>query len=495
MMQTNVPQRFAKSRRIGAFLGLSALVVAAPSTATMLLAAQETAAAQQTPDTSTHSGQAIADATRVGHAFAAIAERVSPSVVSIRVEVPASRQGMVQQLPYRIFPGGPRDEEEPIIQGGGSGFVISEDGAILTNRHVVENASRIRVRFQDGRDLPATIVGVDRATDLAVLRVEARGLRPLRFANMDEQRVGQWVVAIGSPFGLDTTITAGILSATGRGGLGMNEIEDYLQTDASINPGNSGGPLVNLNGEVVGINTMIVGRGQGIGFAIPADMGHSVAEQLLAHGRVRRAWIGVGFQELTPELAADFGVREQRGGALVNEVVPGGPAAHAGIRMGDVIVGIEGTSVRESRDLMRQVLRRPVGASMRLDVIRGGRPVQLTLTTTERPDAEREEPRDLGTTTPRPARGDESWGLQLSPVTPQLARQIGFTGRDGAIVVHVRQGGPGDRAGLGRGDVIVEADHHAVRSPTEVEEAVRDGRALLRVQRGGRSFYAILERE
>jgi Do/DeqQ family serine protease len=494
MMQTNVPQKFAKFRRVGAFLGLSALAAAAPWSATVLTA-QETARAQHT-DTSAHSGQAaIADAARVGHAFATIAERVSPSVVSIRVEVPASRRGMVQQLPYGIFPGGPRDGEEPIIQGGGSGFVISEDGAILTNRHVVENASRIRVHFQDGRDLPATIVGVDRATDLAVLRVQARGLRPLRFANMEEQRVGQWVVAIGSPFGLDTTITAGILSATGRGGLGMNEIEDYLQTDASINPGNSGGPLVNLDGEVVGINTMIVGRGQGIGFAIPADMGQSVAEQLLAHGRVRRAWIGVGFQELTPELASDFGVGEHRGGALVNEVVPGGPAARAGIRNGDVIVGIEGNSVRESRDLMRQVLRRPVGASMRLDVVRGGRPVQLTLTTTERPDAEREESQELGASTPSPARSDEGWGLQLTPVTPQLARQIGYAGRNGAVVVHVRQGSPGDRAGLGRGDVIIEADRQAVRSPSEVEEAVRDGRALLRVQRGDRSFYAVLERE
>lgn len=494
-MQTHIPQNTAKTRRIWSLLALLGVSILTPW-AISTLPLEEIALAQDAaPEPASRSGQAaIADAERVGHAFATVAERASPSVVSIRVEVPASGRGP-QRIPYGIFPGMPREGDEPVIQGGGSGFVISEDGAILTNRHVVESASRIRVHFRDGRDLPATIVGVDRATDLAVLRVEARGLRPLRFANMDEQRVGQWVVAIGSPFGLDTTITAGILSATGRGGLGMNEIEDYLQTDASINPGNSGGPLVNLDGEVVGINTMIVGRGQGIGFAIPADMARSVAEQLLTEGRVRRSWIGVGFQELTPELAADFGVREQRGGALVNEVVAGGPAARAGIRPGDVIVGIEGNRVAESRDLMRQVLRRPVGAQVTLDVIRGGRPVQLTLTTTERPDAEREEAQELGAReTPQPAR-DDGWGLQLTPVTPQLARRIGYPGQHGAIVVQVRQGSPGDRAGLGRGDVIVEADRQAVRSPSEVEAAVRDGRALLRVQRGERSFYAVLQRE
>ncbi|MDQ3037556.1 MAG: trypsin-like peptidase domain-containing protein, partial [Myxococcota bacterium] len=389
--------------------------------------------ATSAPPTSGPAAQAaIADAERVGSAFATVAEQVSPSVVSIRVEARVDRAEMMQQMPFGAVPGMPGGGggDEQIVQGGGSGFVVSADGAILTNRHVVENATRIRVRFQDGRELPATVVGIDRATDLAVVRVEATGLRPLRFASMDQQRVGQWVIAIGSPFGLDTTITAGVLSATGRGGLGMNEIEDYLQTDASINPGNSGGPLVNLDGEVVGINTMIIGRGQGIGFAIPADMAQNVSQQLLASGRVRRAWIGVGFQELTPELAADFGVGGRRG-ALVNEIVPNGPAARAGIQSGDVIINIEGVPVRESRDLMRLVIRRPVGVAVRLEVMRAGRPMQLTLTTGERPDASAEEPQDLGAT--QPTRDDRGFGVQLVPVTPQVARQIGYAGRHGAV--------------------------------------------------------------
>lgn len=473
--------------------GAAAGAVALPSS----LVAQDGEGAQPAASATTTgpaAQAAIADAERVGRAFATVAERVSPSVVSIRVEARVDRAERMQQLPFGAFPGMPgAGGDEQIVQGGGSGFVIAEDGAIVTNRHVVESATRIRVRLQDGRELPGQVVGIDRATDLAVLRVPATGLRPLRFADMDDQRVGQWVVAIGSPFGLDMTVTAGVLSATGRGGLGMNEIEDYVQTDASINPGNSGGPLVNLDGEVVGVNSMIIGRGQGIGFAIPADMAQRVSQQLLTEGRVRRAWVGVGFQELTAELAADFGVGG-RHGALVNEIVPGGPAARAGVQAGDVIVAIEGVPVRESRDLMRQVLRRPVGAPLRLDVVRGGQAMQLTVTTAERPEPRSDEAQELGGAE-QPTRDDGTWGLQLLPVTPQIAQQLRFDGRAGAVVARVRPGSPADRAGLQRGDVIVEADRQSVRTPAEVERAVADGRALLRVRRGERTFFTSLHRD
>jgi Do/DeqQ family serine protease len=437
---------------------------------------------------------AIASAERVGGAFAAVAEQVSPSVVSIRVEARVDAAEVMG--PFRFFPGmpgAPGDGEDPIVRGGGSGFVISPDGAIVTNRHVVENATRIRVVFRDGRDLPATVVGLDRATDLAVLRVAASGLTPLRFADMDAQRVGQWVVAIGSPFGLDTTVTAGVLSAIGRGGIGVNEIEDYVQTDASINPGNSGGPLVNLDGEVIGVNSMIVGRGQGIGFAIPADIARNVAEQLLAHGRVRRAWIGVGFQELTPELAADFGIRDRRG-ALVNEIVPTGPAARGGLENGDVIVGIDGRTVNEARDLMRQVIRRPIGADLRLDVVRNGQVRAVTITTAERPDAE-PEPAAAPQEAPRATRTERGFGLSLVAMTPQIAEQLGRQPTSGAVVAQVQRGGAADRAGLQRGDVIVEADRRAVTAPTDVERAASDGHAMLRVERGARRFYTVLDRE
>ncbi|UJR83816.1 trypsin-like peptidase domain-containing protein [Sandaracinus amylolyticus] len=497
-----VTRRSRSRRRRARLAALGITLALGGSAAAVSVSAQEApratqpqTAAEPPPIPQPQAQAAIADAERVGTAFAAVAERISPSVVSIRVEARIDPREQMQQLPFGMFPGMPQEgDDERIVQGGGSGLVISADGAILTNRHVIENATRIRVRFQDGRELPATVAGVDRATDLAVLRVQARDLVPLRFANMERQRVGQWVVAIGSPFGLDTTVTAGVLSATGRGGIGMNEIEDYIQTDASINPGNSGGPLVNLDGEVVGINTMIIGRGQGIGFAIPADMAERVAQQLLAEGRVRRAWIGVGFQELTPELAADFGVGSRRG-ALVNEIVPNGPAARAGVQSGDVIVAVEGVPVRESRDLMRHVLRRPIGASVRIDVMRAGRAVQLALTTAERPDPRDTTPQELGGRDARPTRDDGTWGLSLLPLTPQLAREVGHAGPQGAVVARVRQGSPAERAGLERGDVIVEADRGAVRGPGEVENAARDGRALLRVARGERSFFTVMHRE
>jgi serine protease Do len=240
---------------------------------------------------------------------------------------------------------------------------------------------------------------------------------------------------------------------------------------------------------------MILGRGQGIGFAIPADIAQHVAQQLLTHGRVRRAWIGVGFQELTPELAADFGVTDRRG-ALVNEIVPGGPAARAGLEPGDVVVAVDGVPVREGRDLLRQVLRRPVGAEVRLDVVRDGRLRSFTVTTAERPEANTaDDAPGPGGDGPRPSGDERGLGVQLVPVTPAIARQLGRTRLEGAIVAEVRPGSPADRAGLRRGDVIVEADRQAVRGPADVLRAFSDGRALLRVERGERGFYTVLRRE
>jgi serine protease Do len=429
---------------------------------------------------------AIEDAARVGRAFASLAARVSPSVVSIRVEarVDAASLG----LPSGLFSGMPGDGEQ-IVQGGASGFLITDDGAIVTNGHVVEHATRIRVRLQDGRELPADLVGIDHATDLAVIRVAARGLTPLRLADPEQQQVGQWVVAIGSPFGLDTTVTAGVLSAKGRGGLGINEIEDFVQTDASINPGNSGGPLVNLDGEVVGVNSVIVGRGQGIGFAIPSDIVQTVSSQLLAHGRVRRAWIGVGFQELTSELASEIGLGERRG-ALVSEVVEGGPAANAGIEPGDVVISIDGTPVRESRELMREVLRRSIGSDVRLEILRGGRTRDVRVTTGERPETS--EPEEA----PPPQHREEAgFGAAWLALTPDIARQLGHQGTNGVVVAQVIPGSPADRAGLRRGDIVVDADSHVVRSPSDVERELADGHALLRVERGSHAFFAVVQRE
>src|SRR5580658_8891929 len=238
------------------------------------------------------------EAKKLSDAFVSVAERVSPSVVQIDVSV--RDESADQMLRWMARSGG---GDSAVAHGTGSGVVFTPDGAILTNNHVVDEALTINVHLRDGRLLPARLIGRDPSTDLAVIKVEAQGLVAAKFGDSEAVRVGEWTVAIGSPFGLGYTVTAGVLSAKGRGGLGMNAIEDYLQTDASINPGNSGGPLCDLSGDVLGINTMIVGRGQGIGFAVPSTMAQRVATQILKTGKVTRAWLGLGVQDLTPELA------------------------------------------------------------------------------------------------------------------------------------------------------------------------------------------------
>ncbi len=436
----------------------------------------------QEPQPAAGGNGAIADATRVGDAVATVAQRVSPSVVTLLVETP-------RQNPMAGFPFGPRGGggDSQIATGNGSGVIIRGDGYILTNNHVVENAIRIDVVLQDGRHLPATVVGTDTATDLAVVRVSARGLPAADWGDSDAARVGEWVVAIGAPFGLDYTVTAGVLSATGRG-IGANEIEDYLQTDASINPGNSGGPLVNLHGQILGINTMIIGRGSGIGFAIPSSMAHLVADQLIQNGVVRRAYVGVGFQELTPELAGHF--RAPGGhGALVNHVEAGGPAERAGLEEGDIILSVGNVTVREGRDLLREVIRRPVGANVQLSVLRNGRRRSFTVTTAERPNQQPQRP------PPRPAvqpRG-HGHGAQLRPLNPQIRRQIGYAGPGDVVVARVQSGSAAERAGLRAGDVILRADRKPVSAPRIVDEALAgDHEALLRVQRRDRRFFTVL---
>lgn len=419
-------------------------------------------------------------AEELGEAFTNVAEAVSPSVVSIQVEV--KRQPANFGIPFFSAP-----DQGGITRGGGSGVVLSKDGYILTNNHVIESADRIEVRLRSGKTFSARLVGADPATDLAVLKIKAKGLSAAKFASSDKARVGQWVVAIGSPFGLDYTVTTGVLSAKGRGGLGANEIEDYLQTDASINPGNSGGPLVDLRGRVLGINTMIIGRGTGIGFAIPAELAQSVARQIRQEGSVRRAWLGVGFQDLTPELAGHFGQKEH-GGALVSSVVPGGPADKAGVRSGDIIVDVGGTPIVEGRDLLRAVLRQQVGNKVPIRVKRDNTPMSLTVVAGERPS---EQQRAAAGSSP-PSQVD-SLGLGLRLMTPEIRRQLGYQGSGQVVVESVTPGSNADRAGLRRGDVVVEADRRSVRSLVDVRAALKDGSALLRIERGAYQQYIVLE--
>ncbi|MBT8454345.1 MAG: trypsin-like peptidase domain-containing protein [Deltaproteobacteria bacterium] len=413
-------------------------------------------------------------------ALTGVAESVSSSVVSIRVEV---SRPMNNGLPS--FFGG--QGQGGIVRGGGSGVILRSDGYILTNNHVVKEATRIDVRLRNGKRYPATLVGADSATDLAMLKIDARGLPQAEFASSERARVGQFVIAIGSPFGLDYTVTTGVLSAKGRGGIGANEIEDYLQTDASINPGNSGGPLVDLQGRVLGINTMIIGRGSGIGFAIPAEIAQRVASQLIASGSVKRAWLGVSFQEITPELAAHFG-GDFDGGALVNAVVPGGPADKAGLRSGDVITGVGNQPIREGHDLLRTVLRQGVGERVNLEVRRGGKTKQIGVVTGERPSE------DSARASEQSVEDNGMLGLALEELTARLRARVGYEGEGRVFVRAVKPGSDADRAGLRPGDIILQADRQAVRTIEDVRMALRDGKGLLYIERDSQRFFQPLNR-
>jgi serine protease Do len=369
-------------------------------------------------------------------------------------------------------------------RGLGSGVIFSSDGAVLTNNHVSEEARAITVRLRDGRMFPARLVGRDPSTDLAVLRIDGKDLQPANFGNSDSARVGEWVLAIGSPFGLGHTVTTGVLSAKGRGGVGVNAVEDYLQTDASINPGNSGGPLVNLDGKVLGINTMIVSRGQGIGLAVPARIARRVADQLIKTGRVDRAYIGLGLQDLTPQLAAAIPSAPLSGGALVNSVNPNGPANRAHIEPGDVIFGFAGKPVRDAQDLIREVFIHAAGETVTVEFVRRGNRSRVHVTLDSRRD-----PAPPALPIERRAAPQPGLGLQLRDVVGAGEGQ-----RPIAVVASVSPDSAADRAGIKGGDVILEADGARQPSSAQVQQASQDGSLLLRVRRQGSVFYAALRR-
>jgi S1-C subfamily serine protease len=406
-----------------------------------------------------------ADVRRLGDAFADVAEKVSPSVVQIEVTVG------LQSSSLQWF------KADGVRRGMGSGVVFSHDGAILTNNHVIEDARSINVRLRDGRVFPGRLVGRDPATDLAVVRVDAKGLTPANFANSDAARVGEWVVAVGSPFGLDYTITTGVLSAKGRGGVGVNAVEDYLQTDASINPGNSGGPLVNLDGQVLGINTMIVSKGQGIGLAVPSSMARRVAEQILRTGRVDRAWLGIGLQDLTPQLAAEI-TNAPAMGALVNSVAPAGPAAKVNFQPGDVIVSIAQKPVRDAQDVIREVFAHDAKDVVVIEVLRAGKRYHARVALESRHDPL---PRALPVEQQRSTHA--SLGLTLRDL------QSAAAGKPVAQITSIAPGSAADQAGLRPGDLVLDADTTPTPNAAQVQAEARDGRLLLRIRRQDATFY------
>jgi serine protease Do len=427
-------------------------------------------------------GRPVAD---LSEAFVAIAESVTPAVVNISAERTQAVRGHppIPEQFRRFFELPEMPEGEIPVGGTGTGFIISSDGHIMTNNHVIENATRIRVTLRDRRQFDARVVGRDPTTDVAVIKIETQGLPVARLGRSESARVGEWVMAIGNPMGLDFTVTSGIVSAKGRplpilrqslpGETSGLAIEDFIQTDAAINPGNSGGPLVNLRGEVIGINTAIAsgtGTFTGYGFAVPIDLARRVADDLIQYGRSRRPVMGVQIRAVTPEDAEVFRL-PRVAGAVVHDFGEPSPAQRAGLQRGDVIVAIDGRQVEQSNELQRVIATRRPGETVTVEVIRYGerRQFQVPLTEAAAPEV-------AARTEPARARGEQRLGIQVQAVTPELARRHGLRTTDGVVITEVQRGSPAARAGLAPGDRIVAVDRQAVRDVAQVQRTIASKR-------------------
>ena len=450
------------------------------------------------------SSAAVSEARSLGRTFAAVASQLSPSVVRISV-AKTVRGAQMGRNPFRGTPmeryfgeGGPGGDDEDSggmpgqkQRGMGSGVVIDAKGYILTNNHVVEGADEVKVSFADGKTVAGKVIGTDPKSDLAVVKVDGIVVKPARFGDSEKLMVGEWTIAIGNPFGLDHTVTVGVLSAKGRSGFGKTQYEDFLQTDASINPGNSGGPLVNLDGEIIGINTMIAGMGTGIGFAVPSSMARPVAEQLISGGKVRRPYLGIMMQDLQPEMQRALGDKAPEKGAIVGQVQPGSPADKAGVHSGDVIISVDGMSVDGSKAVQRTILGKQIGQRVELALWRDGKEQKVAATTAELPGDPREQ---------RAAAGEGAshakLGLGLQTLSPKLAERLELPrGAKGAFIAQVRQGSPAEEAGLTEGDVIIEVDRRPIASADEATKLLglpRPAGHLLRVQRHDQSMFLVL---
>jgi serine protease Do len=439
--------------------------------------------------------------------FQAVAKALRPSVVSInsvsriRTRAPRPRTPF-PDLPeeFRWFFGPDIERffelpfpQEFIQRGLGSGVIVSEDGYVLTNYHVVAQAQEIEVTLSDGRRFPAKIVGTDERTDLAVLKIDARGLVPAVLGDSDKVEVGEWVVAIGSPFGLDQTVTAGIISAKGRADVGIADYEDFIQTDAAINPGNSGGPLVNMRGEVIGINTAIASRSggfMGIGFAIPSNMAKVVKDAIIAHGRMERGYLGITLQPLTEELAQSFGYSGTKG-ALVADVLPDEPAAKAGIQPGDIIVEYNGVPIESVNQLRNAVATTRPGTKVSIVVFRQGKRIELK-------DVEIGRFPDELPSRRLPAREEvvPDLGVSVQTLTPEVARQLGVPETETSVVVTgVEPGSLAATAGIRPGDIIQVVGNRRVTNVAEFRDALRNlGQEGIRMQirRGDTRLFIFL---
>ena len=470
--------------------------------------------AQKLPDL----GQSGMGARQLSSEFRNVAREVLPSIVSLETRGKAVQMNQQMPLPEnhpfrRFFENdpqfrdfferqqGPQEFEGP--EGMGSGFIIDASGIIMTNAHVVEDAEEITVRLHDGREFKAVDWKADPQSDIAILRIpEAENLKPVKLGDSDTAQIGDWVLAFGAPFGLDMSVTAGIISGKGRG---LSQIrQELLQTDAAINPGNSGGPLVNLNGEVIGINTAISTRSggyDGVGFAIPTNKADWIGKQLVENGIVKRAFLGVRIQPVTNELAQQFQSPPGRG-AIITSIVPDSPAADSALKPGDVILEMDGQQVNSTRSLQAIVEQLEIGKAYEMRIVSGGKQMDIDVSVRELPDRmlAADEPAD-----PAPGKTNATGtaaqiGLRLSDITDDMRDQLGIGEKtQGVIVTNVQRGSPAGRAGISSGDIIEKVGDTAVSSVKEFDEALKaeslaEGVLLLVSNEGGRYFIVIKTR-
>lgn len=450
------------------------------------------------PDMQTAS--AVSSIDRTPGSFADLSDRLKPVVVNISTtkRIRSGRGGGFRSpfgdSPFdryfghddffdRFFGDVPRREFQQ--RSLGSGFIITKDGYIFTNNHVVEQADKILVKLSDGKEYEAKIIGKDAKTDIALIKIKPdQDLHVAELGDSDKLRVGEWVVAIGNPFGLEQTVTAGIVSAKGRV-IGAGPYDNFIQTDASINPGNSGGPLFNMEGKVIGINTAIVAQGQGIGFAIPINMANGILPSLKTTGKVTRAWLGISVQDITPDIAKSLNKKDQNG-ALISEVFKGDPADKAGIKAGDVVTEINGKSIKDTHDLLLTIASLKVSEKIKVKVLRDGKENTFTVTAAERGDEQRVAQSGGG--------GADDLGMGVQDITPEIARYLGLTQKQGVIVVEVEEGSLADNVGIQLQDVILEINKIKISSVKDyMREAakINQKRGLMLLVKRGRSTYYI----
>jgi serine protease Do len=442
--------------------------------------------------------------------FESASDKVSPSVVPIfsEQEVKVSSPFGSPEDPFRDFFGDdffkhffgqiPQGDQKQTVRGLGSGVIVSSDGYILTNNHVVDGADKLTVVMPDQKKYSAKVIGTDPQTDVAVIKIEAKNLPAVNLGNSDNVKVGQWVIAVGNPFQLLHTVTAGIISAKGRSSVGLADYEDFIQTDASINPGNSGGALADLDGNVIGINTAISspsGSNVGIGFAIPINMARNVMDQLMKKGKITRGFLALVPQDIDDNLSKALKLKTKVG-ALVGDVTPDGPADRGGVKRGDIITEFNGEKVKNSTELRNMVAQTAPGTSVKISLLRDGRDMQVKVILGERPQGrggresqqEEQQPDE---------QSSKKLGLSIQNLTPDLAQQLGYKNERGVVITAVASGSPAEDAGLQQGDLIKEVNRAAVSTAREFNRIVArlgsgDSVALL-VRRGENTFYVAIQ--